>query len=138
MRPQGPIALLVVLLSALIGGLPAMASNHEKGEGEALVSVTVPDLTMPEQIGKALFEENCASCHGKNAAGQKDVAPPLIHIIYEPSHHGDISFLLAAKQGVRAHHWPFGDMPPVPEVSDAEVKRITQYIRAVQRANGIF
>ena len=44
------------------------------------------------QSGKRGFEAKCAACHGVNAAGQDGVAPPLVHKIYEPSHHGDESF----------------------------------------------
>jgi hypothetical protein len=72
-----------------------------------------------------------------NAAGQDGVAPPLVHIIYEPSHHGDESFQRAVAMGVRGHHWPFGDMPPVGGITRADVKMITFYIRELQLANGI-
>ena len=47
------------------------------------------------------------------------------------------SIARAAKQGVQQHHWPFGNMPPVEGITDAEIAVITAYIRAVQRANGI-
>jgi mono/diheme cytochrome c family protein len=83
------------------------------------------------------FDANCASCHGANAAGQDGVAPPLVHIIYEPNHHGDASFLLAAKNGVRAHHWPFRDMPAVQNITDDSIALIVTYVRELQRANGI-
>ena len=79
----------------------------------------------------------CAACHGVNAAGKDGVAPPLVHKIYEPSHHGDESFQRAAALGVRAHHWPFGNMPAVEGVTRGDVKMITAYIRELQRANGI-
>jgi len=65
------------------------------------------------------------------------VAPPLVHKIYEPNHHGDMAFLMAARNGVRAHHWKFGNMPPVEGITDAEVITIVAYVRALQRANGI-
>jgi hypothetical protein len=39
---------------------------------------------------------------------------------------------------VKAHHWPFGDMPPVAGVTQADVTLILAYIREVQVANGIF
>ena len=90
-----------------------------------------------QQQGKAAFDANCAKCHGANAAGQGGVAPPLIHKIYEPSHHGDAAFARAAKQGAQQHHWPFGNMPPVAGISDPEIAVIIAYVRAVQRANGI-
>lgn len=61
--------------------------------------------------------------------------PPLLHKIYEPSHHGDAAFQLAAKNGVRAHHWPFGDMAPVSrEVTPDDVAHITAYVRMEQKS----
>lgn len=111
--------------------------SAKPGEGAPIVEVKVPNLDGPTLEGKKEFDENCAQCHGVNAAGQEGVAPPLIHMIYEPNHHGDQSFYLAAKRGVRAHHWPFGNMPPVEGISDSEIARIVNYVRTLQRANGI-
>tara|TARA_R110000737_G_scaffold127218_2_gene159741 strand:- start:4120 stop:4560 length:441 start_codon:yes stop_codon:yes gene_type:complete len=107
-------------------------------DGAAMVAVTLPDTLSPEgMMGKRAFDAVCADCHGENAAGKMGFAPPLIHKIYEPSHHGDMAFQMAAANGVRAHHWNFGDMPPQPEVTRADVSSIIAYIREVQRANGI-
>ncbi|AXI46513.1 cytochrome C [Sulfitobacter sp. SK012] len=103
-----------------------------------LANVQLPEtLSQNAQIGKLGFEAKCAACHGANAAGQDGVAPPLVHIIYEPSHHGDESFQRAASMGVRGHHWTFGDMPPVEGVTKGDVTMITAYVRELQRANGI-
>lgn len=113
-----------------------MPSHHHGGK--RIVDVQVPELSPAARRGEELFNANCASCHGENAVGQEGVAPPLVHIIYEPGHHGDMAFQLAAKNGVRAHHWPFGDMPPVMGVTEDEVTAITRYVRELQRANGIF
>jgi len=113
------------------------APQETTAAGVPLVEVTVPALSGEASAGEALFNANCASCHGKNAAGQDGVAPPLVHVIYEPNHHGDAAFHIAAQRGVRAHHWPFGDMPPVEGVSDGEVDKIVAYVRTLQRANGI-
>ena len=102
------------------------------------------DLVLPQTLtpaaskGKAAFDATCAACHGSNGAGQDGVAPPLVHKIYEPSHHGDYAFEMAVQLGVRAHHWRFGDMPPQPGVSPTEIQDIIAYIRELQRANGIF
>ena len=107
-------------------------------DGAAIATVTVPaSFSDNAQIGQRVFEAKCSDCHGENAAGQKGVAPPLVHKIYEPSHHSDMSFVLAAKNGVRAHHWDFGNMPQVEDITDGEVKLVTTYIRELQRANGI-
>ena len=112
--------------------------TSEIAQGAALVDLILPaELSADAQIGKRGFEAACAQCHGQNAAGQNGIAPPLVHIIYEPNHHGDAAFILAAQNGVRAHHWNFGNMPPVDGVTQADVKFITQYIRELQRANGI-
>lgn len=107
-------------------------------DGAPMVTVVLPDaLSANAEIGKLAFDAKCAVCHGANAAGQDGIAPPLVHKIYEPSHHGDASFLLAAKNGVRAHHWRFGNMPPVEGVTDGDVKMIVVYVRELQRTNGI-
>jgi len=105
--------------------------------GKPMVAVTVPSLSIQESHGETLFNDNCASCHGVNAAGQYGVAPPLVHVIYEPNHHGDMSFQMAASRGVRQHHWQFGNMPPIPNVSENDVINIVAYVRGLQRANGI-
>ena len=107
-------------------------------EGGVLANVLLPETLSPNaQIGKRGFEAKCVVCHGANAAGQDGVAPPLIHIIYEPSHHGDEAFQRAAALGVRAHHWRFGDMPAVEGVTRGDMSMIIAYIRELQRANGI-
>ncbi|MEO1701085.1 MAG: cytochrome c [Pseudomonadota bacterium] len=104
----------------------------------AMVDVTLAgDLSADAVAGKRLFEASCAACHGENAAGQADVAPPLIHKIYEPSHHGDESFQRAVAMGVRAHHWRFGNMPAVEGLNRNDVAKIVTYVRELQRANGI-
>ncbi len=106
--------------------------------GAAMVSVTLPEkLSAQAQVGQRAFEAKCAACHGDNAAGREGSGPPLIHKVYEPSHHGDGAFMVAATNGVRQHHWPFGNMPPVAGITPAEVKAIIAYVRGLQRANGI-
>ena len=106
---------------------------------DAPAVVLLPDtLSQRAQIGKQTFEANCASCHGANAAGVGGVAPPLVHVIYEPSHHADESFRRAAAVGVRAHHWQFGDMPAVEGVTRGDIKMVTAYIRELQHANGTY
>ena len=79
---------------------------------------------------------NCAKCHGM-VGGGTDKDSPLIHKIYEPNHHGDFAFFRAVQNGTKAHHWPYGDMAPQPQVSEADVEVIIKFVREVQRANGI-
>lgn len=86
--------------------------------------------------GKEAYDANCASCHGPGGTGTTK-GPPFLDRVYEPSHHGDAAFLIAVRSGSPAHHWDFGDMPPVPGVTDAQVTDIVAYVRGLQRAAGI-
>ena len=117
----------------------AAPAASQAAAGASLAEVTLPaELSAEARLGETYFNAVCASCHGTNAAGQDGVAPPLVHRIYEPGHHGDMAFVLAARNGVRAHHWPFGDMPPVEQrLTDGELGAIVAYVRALQQANGI-
>ena len=92
---------------------------------------------MPNPVqGKPLYAQHCAECHGDKLQGT-DKGPPMLHKVYEPSHHADMAFQLAVANGVRAHHWKFGNMPPQPGLTRADVATIVAYVRELQRANGI-
>ncbi|MDF0596869.1 c-type cytochrome [Psychromarinibacter halotolerans] len=107
-------------------------------EGDPIVAITLPDSLSPEaEIGKRAFDAICMSCHGVDATGVQGSGPPLVHKIYEPSHHADMAFQIAVQQGVRAHHWTFGNMPPQEGLTTADVGAIATYVRELQRANGI-
>lgn len=113
--------------------------TSDLAEGAPIVEVALPaELSAEARMGKRAFEAKCAECHGANAAGQNGVAPPLVHQIYEPSHHSDMAFVLAAKNGVRAHHWNFGNMPPVEGLTNGDVEMIARYIRELQKENGVY
>lgn len=142
---KGVVALIAVLVLLALAaffilgrGEPETAQHHDSSPA-ALVEVILPDtLSVQAQAGQTAYETNCALCHGVDAAGQDSIAPPLVHVIYEPNHHGDQSFHRAVRFGVRAHHWRFGDMPAIEDVSESEVTDIIAYVRELQRANGIF
>jgi mono/diheme cytochrome c family protein len=121
-----------------LGSLAALAMLMQAGEsgGATTVRVISASLSLDAKEGRAYFKLNCQTCHGENAAGT-DQGPPLIHDIYNPGHHSDESFFLAAAIGVRQHHWPYGDMPAQPQVSREQVALIIRYIRELQEANGI-
>lgn len=113
-------------------------SAVEVESGGPIAEVVVPELlTSGAQIGMRIYDAKCAACHGSNAAGRNGLAPPLVHKIYEPSHHSDEAFQIAARQGVRSHHWRFGNMPPVEGLTRADVASVVHYVRELQRANGI-
>lgn len=82
--------------------------------------------------GQMLFDKNCSSCHGVDLNGS-DIGPPLLHPYYKPSHHGDEAFYKAALNGARAHHWKFGDMPPVQGMTKEKLKSIVPYVRYFQK-----
>lgn len=140
--------IIIGALAAALGGVVFVAQTGEEDassvqpsppdQGAAMVEVAVPDeLSARAQMGKAAFEAACAACHGRNAAGNANAGPPLVHKVYEPSHHGDMSFQLAVQNGVRAHHWKFGNMPAQDGLTKAEVTAIIAYVRELQRENGI-
>lgn len=117
---------------------PVAAPPAPPAPGAPLVMVTQPATLSPQAtMGKTAFDAVCAACHGDSGAGRNGMGPPLIHKIYEPSHHGDESFQRAVAQGVRAHHWTFGNMPAVEGLTRSDVGAIVAYVRALQRANGI-
>ncbi|WP_343082200.1 cytochrome c [Ostreiculturibacter nitratireducens] len=132
----GALAGLAALLG--VGLWQMLPPEPETVGGAAIVQVTVPELEGSAEIGARAFAEKCAACHGEAAGGIEGKGPPLVHKIYEPGHHGDIAFLLAARNGARAHHWDFGDMPPVEGITEVEVAAIIAYVRTLQKANGIF
>lgn len=102
----------------------------------AASQVAGAEVPAEQTEGKRLFDTHCARCHGVHAAGTGR-GPSFLSKVYEPSHHGDQAFLLATKRGVTAHHWGFGNMPPVPGVSDDDVAKIVSYVRWAQRVVGI-
>lgn len=131
------IALAVLAVAATGYRLMLPSQTDDTGMGAPLAKVSVPALDSVAMRGEAAFNDNCAACHGQNAAGRNGMGPPLVHIIYEPNHHSDGAFFFAAANGVRSHHWQFGNMPPVEGVSEDEVRDIVAYVRTLQRANGI-
>lgn len=87
--------------------------------------------------GERLFNAYCLACHGAGAKGT-DRGPTFLSKIYEPNHHGDAAFRLAIQNGVRAHHWGFGDMPKINGVTPDQAGEIIGYIRKIQQQAGIF
>lgn len=114
---------------ALLLPLPLLAQSWQ-------IPKPTPGLMPNPAAGKTLYQNNCASCHGVDIEGTEK-GPPFLHRIYEPSHHGDMAFQLAAKNGARAHHWNFGDMKPVAGLTPDDVANITAYVRVQQRRSGI-
>ena len=87
--------------------------------------------------GQLLYEKYCGSCHGAELDGTEK-GPPLVHPFYKPSHHGDQSFYRAALEGVRQHHWNFGDMERVEGITPGKMDRIVPYVRYYQQQKKLF
>ena len=119
-----------VVIAALSGVLISSAA----AQGWTIPQPSPGLMPNPGQ-GKGLYTQHCAACHGTDLKGS-DKGPPMLHKVYEPSHHADIAFQLAVANGVRAHHWQFGDMAPVPGLDDDEIDVIIAYIRDQQEMHG--
>ena len=132
--------IIAALISVFLWGKnePVTQGTQTKSVAQALVTIALPDaLSANAQIGQTAYIAKCSACHGIDAVGRDGVAPPLVHKIYGPNHHGDEAFQRAVALGVQGHHWPFGNMPPVDGLNRADVALIVRYIRELQQANGI-
>ena len=58
---------------------------------------------MPNPVqGKALYAQHCASCHGADLKGSNQ-GPPMLHRIYEPSHHADMAITVTITVKGKVH-----------------------------------
>lgn len=128
-----PRMLMAVFLGVAVV-LAAVVLWPRAGNDAADSGIPVQDAQLVA-AGEELYEANCASCHGGDLRGT-DAGPSHLSIVYEPAHHGDAAFVLAARNGVRSHHWPFGDMLPVPGLSDDDLDAIVAFVRENQRIHG--
>jgi mono/diheme cytochrome c family protein len=119
-----------VTLAALLA-LAACGSD-----GDEVSDAAGTPVAADSDRGQELFAANCAVCHGPAADGSP-AGPPLVHEIYEPSHHSDEAFQAAVANGVQPHHWDYGPMPPVGGLDRDDVADITAWVREQQRAAGI-
>jgi len=123
-----------VVLFALISTLSVSPvwAGHFKGH----VDVKVGELSPRAAEGQKVFNQNCGACHGIDGEGTH-AGPPLIHDIYNAGHHGNDAFSRAVTKGVQQHHWPYGNMPPQPNIGFSDMARIVSFVREVQKQNGI-
>ena len=124
---------------ALALALAACGRDAPRVAGGAVDTTGLRARPVPAEFqpGKQLFDASCAACHGSAALGTTQ-GPPLVHIYYEPNHHGDDAFMMAIGTGVRQHHWNFGDMPAVSGLGPDEAEQIIAYVRWLQREAGVY
>jgi mono/diheme cytochrome c family protein len=127
---------LIIYASVAIGVAAVLFFQSKSNIGQPMTEISIPQLNTAQTRGREVFDANCSVCHGKNASGSNS-GPSLVQKIYQPRIHADGAFFLAVKNGARAHHWQFGSMMPVAGVEKSDVALIVQYVRALQRANGI-
>ncbi|MFQ3316588.1 MAG: mono/diheme cytochrome c family protein [Candidatus Poriferisodalaceae bacterium] len=109
-----------IVIALLLGGC---AQNNQTAETSGLLAVNAD--------GATVYQARCASCHGSDLRGS-DNGPSQLSIVYEPGHHGDDSYRSAIRNGVGQHHWAFGNMPAVPDITDEQIERVIIFIRTQQ------
>jgi len=133
-----PVVIALVAAACSGGGASAGSSTQDPprdpmtGKTEFNIAVQDPQLVAE---GEPLYQAACAACHGSDLRGTA-VGPPHLSVIYNPEHHGDGAFAVAAVNGVKAHHFSFGNMPPIAGITEDDFVRILAYIREAQRTEG--
>ena len=125
-----------IVLPVIVAALLSACERPSPEELRQRQPLPEKDFVGDATLGKPLFDANCARCHGLGGRGTEQ-GPPLVHRVYRPGHHSDMSFHYAIKNGTRQHHWHFGDMPPVSGVSAEDTVHIVVYVREEQRRAGI-
>ncbi len=139
-RSRTTLRSLTGALCLFIGvGCSESGSNARESSDSAPPAQIAIEKELPSEFkdGEMKFNSFCSPCHGAQGKGTGQ-GPPLVHKIYEPNHHADMAFQRAAAQGVKAHHWKFGNMPKIEGVTADDVTQIIAYIRWLQRQAGIF
>ena len=119
----GAVLALTFVLSACGGDDPVAAPP------ESVVPLAA------DADGASVYQARCASCHGEDLRGT-DKGPSQLSIVYEPNHHGDESYRSAIRNGAAQHHWGFGNMPAVEDITDDQIERVITYIRTQQQELG--
>ena len=128
-------AFVLACASVILIIVSGCTSDDEPAELDDVMSSTAGS-EVKTYSGEESFQNRCAVCHGQNADGTA-TGPPLVNRLYEIGHHPNFSFHNAVNKGVTAHHWNFGDMPPIPNVAPDEIDAIICHVRDLQRAEGI-
>jgi len=132
--------LLPVVIALIAAACSSGAESASDGPprdpmtGKTEFNIPVQDPQLAAE-GEPLYQASCAACHGSDLRGTA-VGPPHLSVIYNPEHHGDGAFAVAAVNGVKAHHFSFGNMPPIAGITEGDFARILAYVRETQRTEG--
>ena len=124
---------------AIVVAIPMLVTACDVPEPEARrLALHLPPIGFKGDPNKGVepFRKYCIVCHGPKGHGSEQ-GPPLIDRIYRPDHHADLSFHFAVRDGVKSHHWNYGDMKPVPLITPEETEHVIAFIRKEQRRVGI-
>lgn len=136
---------LIILASAAAMALVAIAAlaqqqDHDRAV-EGLTFLGEPVKAEEIAVGRQLYAENCASCHGANLEGQADwkrrldngrmPAPPHDETGHT-WHHSDQDLFTITKNGVEAVVPGYeSDMPAFEGMlDDAEIRAVLSYIKS--------
>jgi cytochrome c len=124
------VVLAVVAIVALGGNM----SPRDPMTGQSEFDIPVQDPVLVAE-GEPVYRASCAACHGADLRGS-EFGPSQFSVVYQPGHHSDESYMSAMVNGVPAHHWDFGDMAAVPDLSPDDMTRIIAFVRENQRIEG--
>jgi len=130
-------ALLSVFLGTFVTvTLSACSSSNER---EDSIDVVTPPANFigNEMRGRSLYAEYCSLCHGtikKGKSAETSRGPSLISSMYKSDHHSDMHFYKAVQFGTYQHHWHFGNMPAVKDITPQQTAHIISFIRVKQSA----
>ncbi len=100
----------------------------DPAERRAALHLPPPGFQGDPAQGVQLFSSYCQSCHGATGYGSEQ-GPPLVDKVYRPAHHADFAFHVAVRDGMRQHHWGFGDMPAVADITPEQTEHVIAFIR---------
>jgi len=111
-------------LAAVLAGSTSVAAGSAKGDPAA---------------GKAIYDKDCASCHGATGKGDGDDAAYFTTKPTDLTDHAKLSkrtddFLAAVITGGGAAKGLSKDMPATKNLSPAEVKSLVAYLRQLSGA----
>jgi len=130
------IVIRMSVLILIIFVLVAVFYERPVTQGKRAAYLPVEGFVADEIMGKQLFQQHCVRCHGQRLEGSSS-GPSLLHPYYKPEHHGDLSIYLAIYQGVRQHHWQFGNMPAFKNLTAEDAGHLLRYIRSEQVIAGL-